>query len=181
MNITRRHFSLGLGALAASSLLPGTASAGLPKAKEGARILNFQSLHTGEKGSFTYREYGMLVPEELERLYHLLRDHRTGDAYPIDTRLLDILYRLQQRTASNKPFEIISAYRSPKTNAMLAGHSRGVAKKSLHMSGRAIDICLADVPLHQLQTAALKLRAGGVGFYPNPGFVHVDTGPVRRW
>lgn len=181
MNMTRRRFSLGLGALTAAALLPTPVSAALPVAKEGARTLTFLSLHTGEKGNFTYREYGMLVPEELERLYHLLRDHRTGDVYPIDTRLLDILYRLQQRTQSQKPFEIISAYRSPQTNAMLASHSRGVAKKSLHMSGRAIDICLADVPLHQLQAAALKLRAGGVGFYPNPGFVHVDTGPVRRW
>jgi uncharacterized protein YcbK (DUF882 family) len=180
MDLTRRQFALGLGAAAAASLLPELGLASVP-VSAGGRTLSFLNLHTGEKGKFTYREYGRLVPEEVSRLYHLMRDHRTGDVHPIDSRLLDLLYALQQKTGTGKPFEIISAYRSPKTNAMLASHSNGVASKSLHMTGQAIDICLGDVPLYQLRNAALKLRAGGVGFYPNPGFVHVDTGRVRRW
>lgn len=180
MDITRRHFALGLGAVAAATVLPGFAAATVP-AHAGAHTLSFLNLHTGEKRQFTYREKGALVPEEMSRLYHLLRDHRTDEVHPIDTRLLDLLHMLQQKTGTRKPFEIISAYRSAASNAMLASHSQGVAKKSLHMTGQAIDICLADVPLSQLRNAALKLKAGGVGFYPNPGFVHVDTGRIRRW
>lgn len=182
MNLTRRQFALGLGTLGVASLLPSTATAyRLVRPEDGARTLAFLNLHTGETGRFIYREKGALVLEELARLNHLMRDHRTDDVHAIDTRLLDQLYVLQKKTGARQPYEIISAYRSPKTNAMLASHSGGVAKKSLHMQGQAIDICLSDVSLSQLHKAALSLQAGGVGYYASPGFIHLDTGPVRRW
>lgn len=182
MNVTRRQFTAGLGACAAASLLstPARALIASPQAT-GASTLSFLQLHTGEKGRFTYRENGTLIPEEMARLNHLLRDHRTGAVHAIDPHLLDLLHLLQRRTGSRQPFQIISAYRSSETNAMLAAQSGGVAKKSLHMTGQAIDIALADIPLNKLHSAALKMRAGGVGYYPGSGFIHVDTGPVRRW
>ncbi len=95
--------------------------------------------------------------------------------------LLDLLYTLQGVLATPKPFQIISGYRSPQTNAMLAAHSGGVAKSSLHMQGRAIDIHVEGIPLDQLRRAAIALQVGGVGYYPASNFVHVDTGRVRAW
>jgi uncharacterized protein YcbK (DUF882 family) len=99
----------------------------------------------------------------------------------IDLRLLDLLYALQLTLRTRTSFEVISGYRSPATNAMLASASDGVAKKSLHMQGMAIDIRLADRRLSTLREAALRLQAGGVGYYPRPDFVHVDVGRVRSW
>jgi uncharacterized protein YcbK (DUF882 family) len=182
MDLTRRQMLLGLGALGAAALLPEGASASrFVRPEQGARQLSFLHLHTGERGTFTYRENGGLVLEELARLNHLLRDHRTDDLHAIDTRLLDQLYVLQKKTGHRKPYEIISAYRSPHTNAMLARRSGGVAKQSLHMQGQAIDIAVEGVPLSHLHRAALSLKAGGVGYYADSGFIHLDTGRVRRW
>ena len=110
-----------------------------------------------------------------------LRDHRTGDVHPIDPQLLDLLTHLQQSVDSARAFEVISGYRSPKTNAMLASNSGGVARKSLHMQGMAIDIRLPGKRLKDLRAAALSLEAGGVGYYPSSDFVHVATGRVRSW
>jgi uncharacterized protein YcbK (DUF882 family) len=99
----------------------------------------------------------------------------------IDPALLDLLHDLGARTGSTKPFEVISGYRSPATNEALRRASDGVARSSLHMSGRAIDIRLADVALPALRDAAIGLHGGGVGYYPRSDFVHVDTGRVRFW
>ena len=110
-----------------------------------------------------------------------MRDFRTGDIHAIDVRLLDLLVALHQRMGSARPFDVISGYRSPATNAMLAAESNGVAKHSLHMEGKAIDIRLGDRRLTDLQVAALSLRRGGVGYYPQSNFVHVDVGPPRSW
>jgi uncharacterized protein YcbK (DUF882 family) len=110
-----------------------------------------------------------------------LRDFRSGDVAPIDRQLLDLLVELHRRSGSRKPFQIISGYRSPKTNAVLASASSGVAKHSMHMEAKAIDIRLSDVMLRDLRDTAIGMQAGGVGFYPRSDFVHVDTGRVRRW
>ena len=143
--------------------------------------LAFEHTHTGERVSVVYRLEGVYVPTSIQTLNHFLRDFRTGDQHQIDPQLFDILSSLSAVTGSKAPFQVISAYRSPHTNAMLRESGRGVAKSSLHLEGRAIDIRLSDVPLADLRDAALSLKAGGVGYYPGPEFVHVDTGRVRDW
>ncbi len=145
------------------------------------RLLRFDHLHTGEKLEIEYWRAGAYEADGLGVINHLMRDFRTGDIHAIDPALLDLLYDLAERTETRRPFEIISAYRSPATNAALRNHSSGVASSSLHLKGQAIDIRLADVPLPQLRQAALSFRRGGVGYYPDSNFVHVDTGRVRFW
>ena len=182
MNVlTRRSFVRALGAPTASlvtlAALPRLASASTPASRE----LSFDLLHTGERLKVEYFSSGAYVPDALAAVDHLLRDFRTEAVGRIDPGLLDVLHALAARTGSGRPFEIISGYRSPATNAMLHARSSGVATKSLHMSGKAIDIRLGDVALGALRAAALSLGAGGVGYYPKSNFVHVDTGRVRSW
>ena len=168
----------GLGAV----VLGGAAlSAGPGFANPATGRLAFHNLHTGESLTAVYRDGGSLVPDALDAVNHVLRDYRTGDVHPIDPRLLDLLSALSARVDTRAPFQVISGYRSPATNAMLHAHSDGVAKSSLHMKGLAIDIRLADVDLGRLHGAALSMAAGGVGYYPTSDFVHVDVGAVRRW
>eukprot|EP01155_Anaeramoeba_flamelloides_P049246 Anaeramoba_flamelloidesc41464_g1_i10.p2 GENE.c41464_g1_i10~~c41464_g1_i10.p2 ORF type:complete len:197 (+),score=11.64 c41464_g1_i10:122-712(+) len=145
------------------------------------RELKFDNLHTGEKLSTTYWAEGQYVSASLADINHLLRDFRTGEVHPIDPKLLDLLHRLQQHTGNANPFQIISGYRSPKTNAQLRSASGGVAKKSLHMQGRALDIRLPGTPLKELHRLACEAKVGGVGLYTGSNFVHVDTGRVRYW
>jgi uncharacterized protein YcbK (DUF882 family) len=145
------------------------------------RTVAFHNLHTGESLEATYWDRGTYVPDALSAVNHVLRDFRTGDVHDIDPRLLDLLTRLSSRVEARAPFQVISGYRSPATNAMLRANSDGVAKGSLHMQGLAIDIRLADVALDRLHGAALELGAGGVGYYPVSDFVHVDVGRVRHW
>jgi uncharacterized protein YcbK (DUF882 family) len=145
------------------------------------RTVAFHNLHTGESLTAAYWEGGGYVPDALAAVNHVLRDFRTGDVHPIDPRLLDLLQTLSAQVETGGPFQVISGYRSPATNAMLHAHSDGVAKSSLHMQGMAIDIRLADVALDRLHGAALALGRGGVGYYPESDFVHVDVGRVRRW
>jgi uncharacterized protein YcbK (DUF882 family) len=111
----------------------------------------------------------------------LLRDFRTDDIHPIDTALLDQLFDLKQTLGLNKPFHIISGYRSPFTNAQLHKHSHGVAKHSFHMQGRAIDIRVEGVSSKRIRNAALNMAQGGVGYYPRNNFVHLDSGRFRTW
>ncbi len=117
----------------------------------------------------------------LADINHILRDFRTGDVHPIDVQLLDLLTELHRKTGSKQPFQIISGYRSPKTNSMLSAESSGVAKRSMHLDGKAIDIRLADVNLRALHETAVSMKRGGVGMYTASNFVHVDTGRVRYW
>jgi len=145
------------------------------------RVLRLQNLHTGESLKATYWAEGRYIAEELAALNRVLRDHRSNETYSMDQRLFDMLYVLQQQVSSNGSYHVISGYRSPKTNAMLNSNSSGVAKRSLHMQGRAIDIRLPGVELKHLRQAALDLKSGGVGYYPKSGFIHVDTGRTRFW
>ena len=145
------------------------------------RKLGFYNLHTGEKLSATYWAEGQYQADELAAINQLLRDHRNGEVAHIDHRLLDQLYLLQHDLADNKHFEVISGYRSLSTNKKLQKATTGVAKKSLHMQGRAIDVRLTGVDLKHLRQAAIKLKAGGVGYYPESNFVHLDTGRHRFW
>ena len=156
----------------------------LPKvalADTGARALSFLHTHTAERLKIEYFSGGQYVPGALAEVNHFLRDFRTGDVHTMDPGLLDLLHQLANTTGASRPFQVISGYRSPKTNATLRAHSEAVASGSLHMKGQAIDIRLADVPLPKLRSAALSLKKGGVGYYPSSDFVHVDTGRVRAW
>jgi uncharacterized protein YcbK (DUF882 family) len=177
---TRRRLLIAAGL----SFVPPAlrASVGTPSGDaKSARSLAFTHTHTGEHLSVTFAYGETYVPAALGALNHLLRDFRNDAEHAIDPGLFDQLHALAAVTKSQAPFQIISGYRSPATNAMLHKLSGGVASQSLHLSGQAIDIRLADIPLADLREAALSLRAGGVGFYPGSNFVHVDTGRVRRW
>jgi len=160
---------------------PGVVQAAMSPAAKGPRRLAFYHTHTSETLDIVYSENGGYVPEALAEIHHLFRDFRTGDTHPIDPALLDLLHDVKQATGSTRRFEIISAYRSPATNHMLASRSNGVADRSLHLQGQAIDVRLAGVRTADLHRAALQRAGGGVGYYPESDFVHIDTGRVRRW
>ncbi|WP_119300059.1 DUF882 domain-containing protein [Dongia deserti] len=171
-------FGLGTAALVIASPLKG-ALAALPQS--GTRTLGLVSTHTNEKIMATYWRDGVYDKGALKDINYVLRDFRTGDVAVMDPQLLDLLVELHRRTGSRKAFQVISGYRSPKTNAMLASGSGGVAKRSLHMEAKAIDIRLYDVALSDLRQTAIAMKAGGVGYYKKSDFVHVDTGRVRQW
>jgi len=174
----RRRF---LGGLAAVSAAAAVAPARLLADARGERVLSFAHTHTGERLTLPYFADARYLPEGLARLSAFLKDHRTGEQHRIDPGLFDILYDLQLATGTRSPFHVISAYRSVATNAVLRAHGGGVAKRSLHMDGRAIDIRLADKASSVLRDAAIELARGGVGYYGSSDFVHVDTGRVRKW
>jgi uncharacterized protein YcbK (DUF882 family) len=145
------------------------------------RELSFIHTHTGEKLIAPYFAAGQYQDDCLLEVNHLLRDFRTGDVHPIDPALLDILFELRGAIHCDAPFQVISGYRSPATNAALRRISEGVAQHSLHLEGRAIDVRLAGRPTEELARLARRLGRGGVGFYPASDFVHVDTGRTRFW
>jgi len=180
---SRRSFvRLGLAA-AGAALVPGAAFAA-PAAAPRERALSFFNTHTGERLRVTYCCDGRYRPEALRQINHILRDFRLGEVKEMDVNLLDLLSDLSLRLGSDEPFHVISGYRSPRTNAMLrarGGAVTGVAGGSLHMVGKAIDIRVPGVKLDRLRAAALSLKRGGVGYYPDSDFVHVDTGRVRFW
>ena len=176
--LERRRFLAGAGAALAVAPF---AAAHAEIAHLGARSLSFDNLHTGEKLSIDYWADGKYIPDALQTINHLLRDYRNGEVHVIEPKLLDLLTILRARLDSREPFQVISGYRSPATNAMLHAESSGVAAKSLHMKGMAIDIRVADRSLQNLHDSALSLHAGGVGYYPKSDFVHVDVGRVRMW
>lgn len=174
---SRRRFLRG-----AAMALPALFVPGLVRATTGDhQRLAFFHTHTSETLDIVYRENGEYVPEALAEINHLLRDFRTGDVHQIDPALLDILHQVQDMTGGRGRYEIISGYRSPATNHMLASRSGGVADRSLHLKGQAIDVRLPGVATSQLRKAGLALKAGGVGYYPGSDFVHLDTGRVRYW
>lgn len=145
-----------------------------------SRTLSLHNVHTGERLTETYWRGGYQA-ESLARINHLLRDWRSGEVIEIDRNLLDLLHAVSQRLGTTETFDIISGYRSPKTNANLRKKSSGVAKNSFHTKGKAMDIHLPGQGLKGLRNAAWEMQAGGVGYYAKSGFVHVDTGRVRYW
>ena len=173
------------GAAASSLILPGSpayaAALAQPSGARGGRDIAFVNTHTGEKFSGQYWGAEKYLPDAFREIKRVLRDYRTNEVFPIDPRLIDVLFVLQHKLGNNKAFEILSGYRSPKTNARLRRNSDGVARNSLHMQGQAADIRLPGTSLSGLRKAAMKLQAGGVGYYPGSQFVHVDTGRVRHW
>ena len=179
--VNRRDLLKAGGLAAAAILLPEHALAlgrGLfPVEKK----LSLYNIHTGESLDRVYYSRGESLRDSLSEINNIMRDHRSGEIQTIDTELLDTLYLLSQRMKSQKAFHIISAYRSPETNNMLRKSSSGVAKKSMHMYGKAVDVRLPCSNLEELRDAALQLKRGGVGYYPGSDFVHLDVGPFRYW
>jgi uncharacterized protein YcbK (DUF882 family) len=179
----RRAF-LGIGAAAAAAaLVPSRAhAAGTTRAPE--RVLSFFHTHTGERLKVAYCCGGDYQRDGLQAVNHILRDFRVNETKAIEPRLLDLLYELGGTLGTDQPIHVISGYRSPQTNMMLrerGGAATGVASHSLHMVGQAIDIRVPGVRIAHLRDAARSLKIGGVGFYPDLNFVHVDVGRVRYW
>lgn len=147
-----------------------------------ARRLSFHNLHTDECVETCYWENGTYVPTALEQIDTVLRDHRTGETRQISPALIDLVFALTARLGTSAPVQVISGYRSPTTNALLrAGDPGGVAERSLHLTGEAVDLCFEGRSLRSIRDAARSLNFGGVGYYPKSGFVHVDVGRPRSW
>jgi len=178
MPVGRRDFLIGtLTGMAGLASLGRSAGA----RASAAQALSFYHIHTSETLSVVYREHGELVPAALEEITHFLRDFRSEQTHPIDVALLDTLSGLYDQFEQRGRFEVISGYRSPRTNEALRHVTTGVAKDSLHLSGRAIDVRLTSAATAKLRDAALAMQRGGVGYYPESNFVHIDTGAFRSW
>lgn len=175
----RRRFLKDAALIGAGCFLPAIAQTA--PAHRADKSLSFYHTHTGETLNRVFWADGGYVPGALADINRLLRDHRTNEVSPIDPRLLSLLERITSLTGSNDTLHVISGYRSPQTNRTLADRSDGVARHSLHMDGKAIDLRIPGRDLQRLRNAALSLRGGGVGFYPLSQFVHVDVGRVRAW
>jgi uncharacterized protein YcbK (DUF882 family) len=173
----RHGAQIALAGSALSMLAPKAWASNSP-----TRALQLKHTHTGESLDLVYADGGQYLPAALQTVNHFLRDHYCGTVGTIDPRLLDLLHTVRTSLGTQQPFQIVSAYRSAATNDRLriAGGG-GVAKRSLHMDGKAIDVRLPGVPLNALRDAALSLRAGGVGTYARDQFVHLDTGRPRSW
>ena len=178
MQLSRRKFlQFSTGGLVLSAF--PSITFGAPEAKSRTLVLNH--LHTGESLETCYFNGRSYDYGELNKLNHLCRDFRRNEVFTMDKRLFDQIARIQGVLGTQAEVDIISGYRSPATNEMLRNRSSGVAKKSYHMTGQAIDFRLKGISLKKVRNAARSIRAGGVGYYPNSNFVHIDTGPVRYW
>lgn len=174
----RKLLALG-GAVLGIALLPKQAFASLSTARP--RILTLSNLNTGESLKTEFFNGKSYDKDELTRLNHFFRDYRANKVKSIDPHLFDQLFRLQALLETHKPIQLISGYRSLKTNNSMRSHSKGVAKHSYHTLGQAMDFHIDGIALSNVRKAALSLKAGGVGYYPSSNFVHIDTGPVRKW
>ena len=182
--VGRRDFlRFGTAALFAASVLSPAEAFAIHRPGNVHRQLAFLNQHTGEHLTAEYWSKGRYLPDALRAINKLFRDHRTGAVHRIDPRLIDTLYALKRKVGAHGPFHIVSGYRSKQTNSMLieSGEHSGVAQHSYHIKGMAADLYLPGFSLSRLHRAALSLRAGGVGYYSDNGFIHVDVGPLRHW
>ena len=176
----RRAFLKSSLLLAAPSLsIPALAKTAQPAS--GERVLRLYNTHTGEKLKTTFWAEGEFIPDAMKDINKVLRDHRNNKVAQMDPELLLLLTQLNDRLENDRELHIISGYRSPESNAKLHANSNGVAKRSLHMDAKAIDIRLPGNDLKMLHKAAMSLKGGGVGYYASSQFVHMDTGRVRYW
>ena len=163
------------------SVVPLFPSASAEAASFSSWKVSFRHTHTGESFSGVYRVGDKYLPEAFERMNYVLRDFRTNEVFPMDPHVLDLINIIHRKTGARQPMQILSGYRSPKTNAMLRRASTGVARNSLHMYGQAMDIRLPGYSTARLRDIAKSMRVGGVGYYAKSNFVHIDTGKVRSW
>jgi uncharacterized protein YcbK (DUF882 family) len=174
----RRFIGIGIGLGAAAALLPVP---GWAKLKRVERSLSFLHLHTGERLQTVYYADGRYLPSALKQINYLLRDYRVNEVKPVSPDLLDMLFALDRHLGTGAPFEVLSAYRSAETNAILSQRTRGVAKHSLHIEAKAVDIRIPGIKTSDVAQVARALQSGGVGHYPRHNFVHIDVGDVRTW
>ncbi len=175
--LSRRQFLKGMAAVTACSAVPAVSSLCEASVRQD---LTFYHTHTGETLTVAYPVVPGYESGVMQEINYFLRDFRTGDLHDIDPGLIDILYRVKKHSGG-RIYEVISGYRSPATNCMLRRKSRGVARKSLHMKGMAIDVRLTGVSTLTLRNCALAMKRGGVGYYRKSDFVHIDTGRFRVW
>ena len=175
----RRSFLKSSVVLASAIGLPTLAKAAQPAPAE--RTLRLYNTHTGESLRSVFWAEGQFIPDALKDINKLLRDHRNDKVADMDPKLILLLNDVSDKFGDGQTLHIISGYRSPESNAKLAAASNGVAKHSMHMDGKAIDIRMPGKNLAQLHKAAMSMKAGGVGYYPDSQFVHMDTGRVRYW
>lgn len=179
--MNRRYF-LGIALSAIGTPALAAAPVNVKRASERPRQLAFHHMHTDDRISVTYRIGDRYQRGALQQLNQFFRDFRTGESATMDPQLFDILYDVKAYLGDlDARFEVLSAYRSPMTNAMLRQRSGGVAKNSLHLTGQAIDVRFPDLPTSRIREAGIALARGGVGYYRSSDFVHLDTGSVRRW
>jgi uncharacterized protein YcbK (DUF882 family) len=176
----RRRF-LGLSVASCAALAVAKSATALSYPSMAARELRFYNLHTLESLTAVYWRDGTYLPEGLAQISYHLRDFRTGGIKPIDPTLLNIVHQVTSSLECDQPINVISGYRTPATNAMLAARSEKVAPNSFHMRGQAIDIRLPGLATTGVRDVALGLSRGGVGYYPESDFIHLDTGPIRAW
>jgi uncharacterized protein YcbK (DUF882 family) len=155
--------------------------ANIPEFRSAERSLYLYNIHTGEHFREIYWADGEYLTESLDTANKFMRDYRTGDIKPIDIAVLNLIHTIQSTLDVKGPLQVISGYRSKKTNNLLIRKGRSVARNSYHLKGKAVDIYHPCVSLRQLRRIAIKLKGGGVGYYPRNHFVHVDTGPIRYW
>jgi uncharacterized protein YcbK (DUF882 family) len=177
---TRRRW-LKCAAAAGAGMAFGNLAIASHAAPEAERALELYNTHTSETVSVVFQRGTGLVASAVASLRHLLRDHRSGESHDIDVALYEQLHALARAAGREPRFEIISGYRSPASNAKMAAAGNGVARKSLHMSGRAIDVRLKNYSCAELRDLALAAQRGGVGYYRRSDFVHLDTGRFRTW
>jgi len=175
----RRSFLKSSVVLASAIGLPALAKAAQPAPAE--RTLRLYNTHTGESLRSVFWAEGQFIPDALKDINKLLRDHRNDKVADMDPKLILLLNDVSDKFGDGQTLHIISGYRSPESNAKLAAASNGVAKHSMHMDGKAIDIRMPGKNLAQLHKAAMSMKGGGVGYYPDSQFVHMDTGRVRYW
>ena len=176
--LSRRRFLRAAGLAGASLALAPVRSLALAE----TRSLSLSNLHTGESlVDAPYFDGVAYEPEALAALDRLLRDHRSDETHPIDPALYDLVHEVRTRVGHPGAVHVISGYRSPKTNEWLRQQGRGTARRSMHMSGQAIDLRMPGTDTASLRDAALALGRGGVGYYTKSDFVHLDVGRVRRW
>lgn len=167
--------------MALTTIVPPTTAPAL--ADSGDRTLWLHHTHTGQTAKFTFKRNGVYDQAVLRQMNAFLADWRTKDQIKMDPALFDLLWEVYQEVGASQPYNIVSSYRAPKTNAMLRAKSSGVAENSQHMKGKAMDVFIPGVNLSKLRETAMRHQVGGVGFYPTSGspFVHMDTGNVRAW
>jgi uncharacterized protein YcbK (DUF882 family) len=179
--MTDRRLFLKSSLLLASSSLSIPVLAKTTAADPAERTLRLYNTHTGESVRSVFWAEGEFIQDGLKDINKVLRDHRNNQVAEMDPQLLLLLDQLNGKVGNNKELHIISGYRSPESNAKLHANSNGVAKHSMHMDGKAIDIRLPGNDLKMLHKAAMSLQGGGVGYYADSQFVHMDTGRVRYW
>lgn len=145
------------------------------------RNISLYNTHTGESMDICYFDKGAYCPDALNQLNYILRDHRTKEVQPIDLGLVETLYAVKEKVRPKTPIHIISGFRSSATNAMLRKTTNGVAQTSYHTKGKAIDIRIPGYSSRRLRNVCISMKSGGVGYYGDSNFVHLDTGPIRTW